>query len=153
MTPRCARSCSPTASPWRRSSSRGRVAERRAIEVKEVMVGDWGSQCKPRRYVVCFSPEQAQRDAAARAAILDSLRMKLHQGDKGLVGNAGYRRFLATPREGHFEIDADRRAEDAGFDGLYVLRTNSKLSTLSVALAYRQLWRVEAIFKTAKSIL
>ena len=116
------------------------------------MVGDWGPRCKPRRYVVCFNPEQAQRDAAARAAILDSLHMKLRQGDKGLV-NAGYRRFLATPREGHFEIDADRIAEDARFDGLYVLRTNSKMSTLSVALAYRQLWRVEAIFKTAKSIL
>jgi len=124
-----------------------------AIEVSEVMVGDRGPQCNPRRYVVCFNPEQAQRDAAARAAILDSLRMKLQQGDKGLVGNAGYRRFLATPGEGHFEIDADRIAEDARFDGLYVLRTNSTMSTLSVALAYRQLWRVEAIFKTAKSIL
>ena len=122
-----------------------------AIEIKEVVVGDWGPRCKPRRYVVCFNPEQAQRDAAARAAILDSLHMKLRQGDKGLVGNAGYRRFLATPREGHFEIDADRIAEDTRFDGLYVLRTNSKMSTLSVALAYRQLWRVEAIFKTAKS--
>ena len=33
------------------------------------------------------------------------------------------------------------------FDGLYVLRTNSKLPFLSVALAYRQLWRVEAIFR------
>src|SRR5256714_1848320 len=124
-----------------------------AIEVKEGVVGDWGPRCKPHRYVVCFNPERAQRDAAARAAILDSLRVKLKQGDKGLVGNVGCRRFLATPREGHFEIDADRIAEDARFDGLYVLRTNSKLSTLSVALAYRQLWRVEAIFKTAKSIL
>ena len=48
---------------------------------------------------------------------------------------------------------ADRIAEDARFDGLYVLRTNSKLPVLSVALAYRQLWKVEAIFRTAKSIL
>jgi len=104
---------------------RARGAET-AIEAKEVVVGDWGPQCKPRRYVVCFNPEQAQRDAAARAAILDSLRMKLRQGDKGLVGNAGYRRFLATPREGHFEIDADRIAEDARFDGLYVLRTTAR---------------------------
>ena len=44
-------------------------------------------------------------------------------------------------------------AEDARFDGIYVLRTNSTLPFLSVALAYRQLWRVEAIFRTAKSIL
>ena len=34
-----------------------------------------------------------------------------------------------------------------------MLRTNSKLPPLSVALAYRQLWKVEAIFKTAKAIL
>jgi hypothetical protein len=34
-----------------------------------------------------------------------------------------------------------------------VLRTNSRMNMLSVALAYRELWRVEAIFRTAKSIL
>ena len=98
-----------------------------ALEVKEVVVGDWGPGCKPRRYVVCFNPEEAKRDAAAREVILDSLRGKLQEGDKQLVGNAGYRRFLATPREGHFAIDPARVAEDARFDGLYVLRTNSKL--------------------------
>jgi len=78
---------------------------------------------------------------------------RLQRGDKQLVGNTGYRRFLAPPREGHFEIDARRVEEDARFDGLYVLRTNSKLPSLSVALAYRQLWKVEAILKTAKAIL
>lgn len=123
------------------------------IEVKERIVGDGGAGAKPRRYVVCLNPEEAKRDAAARAAILDNLRVKLRQGDKTLVGNAGYRRFLATPRADHFEIDPARVAEDARFDGLYVLRTNSTLPTLSVALAYRQLWMVEAIFRTAKAIL
>jgi hypothetical protein len=123
------------------------------LAVKEVMVGDWGAGSKPRRYVVCFNPDEAKRDAATRAAILDSLRVALQQGDKQLVANAGYRRFLATPREGHFTIDAKRVTDDARFDGLYVLRTNSTLSTLSIALAYRQLWKVEAIFRTAKSIL
>jgi hypothetical protein len=124
-----------------------------ALEVKEVVVGDWGPGCHPRRYVVCFNPEEASRDAALREAILDSLRTKLQQGDKGLVGNAGYRRFLAAPKNGPFEIDPARVTEDARFDGIYVLRTNSKLPVLSVALAYRQLWKVEAIFRTAKSIL
>jgi hypothetical protein len=130
--------------------ARGRETD---IEVEEVTVGDWGPGTKPRRYVVCFNPAQARRDAAAREAILASLRTKLQSGDKALVGNDGYRRFLATPRNGHFEIDAARVAEDARCDGLHVLRTNSKRSMLSVALAYRELWRVEAIFRTAKSIL
>ena len=123
-----------------------------SLEIKEVTVGNWGPTAKPRRYIVCFNPDEAKRDAAVRAAILDSLAVKLEQGDKELVDNAGYRRFLATPR-GHFEIDPARVAEDARFDGLYVLRTNAKLSMLSVALAYRQLWRVEQIFRTAKAIL
>ncbi len=123
------------------------------LEVKDVIVGDWGPGSKPRRYVVCFNPEEAKRDAERRAAILDSLRKALQQGDKQLVGNTGYRRFLATPRDGHFEIDGQRVAEDARFDGLYVLRTNTKMQSLSVALAYRQLWKVEAIFRTAKAIL
>jgi hypothetical protein len=117
-----------------------------AIEVKQVVVDQ-------RRYIVCFNPKEAERDAAARAAIIESLRDKLQHGDKELVGNAGYRRFLATPRAGHFEIDPARVAEDARFDGIYVLRTNSTLPMLAIAIAYRQLWRVEAIFRTAKSIL
>src|SRR5919199_670610 len=123
------------------------------IAVKEVIAGDWGPGTKPRRYVVCFNPAEARRDATVRETILASLRSKLKTGDKELVGNAGYRRFLATPRAGHFEIDAARVADDARFDGLHVLRTNSGLNMLSVALAYRELWRVEAIFRTAKSIL
>jgi Transposase DDE domain len=131
---------------------RARGAET-ALEVKEVVVGDWGLGCHPRRYVVCFNSEEARRDAATREAILDSPRTKLQQGDKGLAGNAGYRRFLATPNDGHFEIDPARVTEDARFDGIYVLRTNSKLPVLSVALAYRHLLKVEAIFRTAKSIL
>jgi hypothetical protein len=118
-----------------------------------VIAGDWGPGTKPRRYVVCFNPAEARRDATGRETILASLRSKLKTGDKELGGNAGYRRFLATPREGHFEIDAARVADDARFDGLHVLRTNSGLTMLSVALAYRELWRVEAIFRTAQSIL
>jgi hypothetical protein len=123
--------------------ARGRETQ---LAVKEVIVGD-------RRYVVCFNEEQARRDAAARAAIVDSLAGKLGAGDKALVGNAGYRRFLATPEDGHFAIDPARVEADARFDGLSVLRTNTTLPMLSVALAYRELWRVEQIFRTAKAIL
>jgi hypothetical protein len=123
------------------------------LEVKEVMVADWGPGSNPRRYVVCYNPEEAKRDAAARAEIVAGLTAKLDQGDKALVANASYRRFLATPREGHFEVDPARVAADARFDGLHVLRTNTKLNTLAVALAYRELWRVEQIFRTAKAIL
>jgi hypothetical protein len=128
-------------------------AKQTTLKVKEVVVGDWGPGSKPRRYIVCFNPEEAKRDAEARAAILNNLGEALKRGDKQLVGNGAFRRFLATPRQGHFEIDPKRVAEDARLDGLYVLRTNSKLNMLSVALAYRELWKVEAIFRSTKAIL
>jgi hypothetical protein len=58
--------------------------------------------------VVCFNPVEARRDAAVCEAIVASLRTKLKAGDRELVGNAEFRRFLATPQDGHFEIDAAR---------------------------------------------
>ena len=47
------------------------------LEVKEVVVGDWGPTSKPRRYIVCFNPEEAKRDAEVRDAILNNLRQAL----------------------------------------------------------------------------
>ena len=43
-----------------------------------------------------------------------------------------------------------RVAEDARFDGLYVLRTNTKLTPLQVMLRYRDLLRVEQLFRCVR---
>ena len=42
---------------------------------------------------------------------------------------------------------------DARFDGLFVLRTNTKIAALQVVLRYRNLLAVEDAFKTAKALL
>ena len=106
-----------------------------------------------RRYVVCRNLVEAKHDAEVREAVLRSLRASLRHGDKALVGNSAYRRYLKTPDEKHFEIDDKRVAEDARYDGLYVLRTNTSLDPLAVMLRYRELLKVEDIFKTTKAIL
>ena len=116
------------------------------LEAKEVRVGD-------RRYIVCRNLNEAKRDASVREAVLRSLRVALRDGDKALVGNSAYRRYLKTPGEQHFEIDEQRVAEDARYDGLYVLRTNTSLNPLAAMLRYRELLKVEDIFRTTKSIL
>ena len=97
--------------------------------------------------------QQAEKDAADRAAILASLERQLRKGDKALVGNTGYRRFLKTAGEGHFAIDRAKADDDARFDGLFVLRTNTDLSPLAAMLRYKQLWSVEQTFRTAKHLL
>lgn len=116
------------------------------LEAKQVKIGD-------RRYIVCRNLAEARRDAEQRAAILEGLRAKLAQGDKALVGNSGFRRYLKTLSAAHFAIDEDRVADDARFDGLYVLRTNTRLPPLQVMLRYRDLWRVEQLLRQAKAVL
>jgi len=93
-------------------------------------------------------------DAASRQAILEALEEKLKRGDKVLVGNKGYRRYLKIPEKGsHFTIDEEKAKEEERFDGLWVLRTNTKLSAEEVALKYKQLWMVEHVFRSVKSML
>jgi hypothetical protein len=116
------------------------------LEAKQVKIGG-------RRYIVCRNLAEARRDAEQRAAILDGLRAKLVQGDKALVGNSGFRRYLKTVSAEHFAIDEARVAEDARFDGLYVLRTNTKITPLQVMLRYRDLLRVEQLLRHAKAVL
>jgi hypothetical protein len=123
--------------------------------VKEVIRSGVGADGKPwrRRYIVCRNDAEARKDAARRAAILTALQEALRRGDKSLVGNRGYRRFLSLKPGRRFEIDPRRIALDAVFDGIYVLRTNTKLTPLQVVLRYRDRWMVEDIFRTAKSLL
>ena len=105
-----------------------------------------------RRYVVCRNLDQMKKDAADRAAIVAALEKQLKKGDKSLVGNKGYRRFLKTPDGDGFAIDRAKVEEDAKFDGVFVLRTNAGLSPLEAMLVYKQLWTVERAFRTTKSL-
>jgi hypothetical protein len=106
-----------------------------------------------RRYIVCRNDAEAAKDKAAREAILAALDMALRRGEKSLIGNRGYRRFLKLSAGRRFEIDPRRVELDALFDGIYVLRTNTKLTPLQAVLRYRDRWMVEDIFRTAKSLL
>jgi hypothetical protein len=125
------------------------------LQVKEVVRTLRTGQGTPRRcrYIVCYNEAEARNDAAARAATLAKLDKTLRQGDKALVGNKGFRRFLRTTDNSHFTIDPERVAAAARFDGLYVIRTNAQISPLVVALRFRERWIVEDIFRTAKSII
>jgi transposase len=60
---------------------------------------------------------------------------------------------LKVEGEGHFQIDEDQLKAEARYDGLWVLRTNTALEAETVAHVYKNLWMVEALFRTAKSIL
>jgi hypothetical protein len=116
------------------------------LKIKEVWVDD-------RRYIVCLNEDEARKDAADREAIVAALREQLRSGDKSLIGNKGYRRYLSGSNSPHFQIDEAKVAEEARYDGKWVLRTNTDLDSAEVALQYKQLWMVEHWFRSCKTLL
>jgi transposase len=109
---------------------------------------------RDRRFVVCHNSEQAEKDRHDREAIVQALEDQLQRGAKSLVGNQGYRKYLACRGEKVFGIDRAKVKDEARFDGKWVLRSNwNQASAEELALRYKDLWQVEAIFRAAKSAL
>ena len=104
------------------------------------------------RYIVCFNERQAKKDEIDRQAIIESLEEKIASNPKSLIKNKGYSKYLKVSR-GTIRIDKKKIEEDKRFDGKWVLRTNTNLSAKEVALKYKELWRVEQVFRNIKSIL
>ena len=115
------------------------------LKVKEIMIDEV-------RYIICLNEDQAKKDAADRELIISSLREKLKSGEKSLVGNKGYRKYLKV-EGGGFSVDEKKARKEARYDGKWVLRTNTSLSAKEVALQYKQLWMVEQTFRNMKTIL
>jgi transposase len=133
--------------PWFESvPERSNAKDPAPLKIKEVWVEN-------RRYVVCLNEEERRKDAHDREAIVAHLKEQLRQGDKSLVGNKGYRRYLKVQGDDHFAIDEKQIKIEARYDGLWVLRTNTVYNAETVAHVYKALWTVEDIIRTAKSII
>jgi hypothetical protein len=115
------------------------------LQVKEVVVAG-------KRYIVCFNPEEAERDRLARASIVESLRKKPTPRPRSAASIHGYRRYLKIDKSG-VTIDEAKIQGDELFDGKYVLQTNTELAIEQVALKYKELWQVERVFREVKSVL
>jgi len=120
--------------------------EETQLFVKEV-------KTKGRRYIVCRNEAEAEKDAADRRAIVEALDQQLKRGDKALIGNSAYRRYLRATAKKAFEIDPGKIADEARYDGLFVLRTNARITPLQAVLRYRDLIQVEQLFRSAKALM
>jgi transposase len=115
------------------------------LKVKEVMINDT-------RYIVCLNAKQARKEAKDREHIVTALKAQLKKGAKSLVGNKGFRKYLAIEKDSA-RIDTAKIKSEARFDGKWVLTTNTDLSSSQVALKYKELWQVERVFRDVKSLL
>lgn len=116
------------------------------LQVKEVWV-------EKRRYVICYNPQEAQKDQHDREAILLKVQEKIKGGGvKNLINNRGYRRFLRA-KGGVVEIDMAKVKVDARYDGKYVLRTTTQLPSEEVAGAYKELTWIERLWRELKDVV
>ena len=108
---------------------------------------------KERRYIVCLNEEERRKDAHDREAIVAHLKQQLHSGDKSLVGNKGYRRYLRVGGSGHLSSMKNKSKPKSATmaSGCYVL-TPSTIPRRSLT-STKALWTVEDIIRTSKSIL
>lgn len=130
------------------------------LQVKEVMVGDGERR---RRYVVCYNPQEAERQARHRQEVLEELAAELEtlRESKGsshgkrvceLRASGRYGRYVRLTKNGHPRLDQANVDALAKLDGKFVVHSNDDtLSAADLALGYKQLQRVEVAWRQLKS--
>ncbi len=143
------------------------------LRVKEVHVnpndpltgGDGDGGARTVRFVVCHNPEQAERDAAVRANLVEHLTQLIDGSDTwsdrrrsefvgSLTGKPGLRRYLRRSKTGLLRVDQGAINTEAHLDGKWLLRTSDPtLTPEDLAAAYKQLLAVEHGWRDMKSSL
>ena len=92
-----------------------------------------------------------RKDADASKETPQQVEAKPSKAVKQFVGNHGYARFLKLEGTTTVTFNDDKIAQEAQWDGLHGLITNSKTLNANEVLArYRQLWTIEAAFRVQK---
>ena len=136
---------------------------RENLHVKEVNIAEATGAAD--RFVVCFNPEQATRDAHTRTEMLTKLDKLIGGTDKlsptkraelkGRISTMpGLARYLRSTSTGLLRIDKKAIDRETNLDGKYLLRSsNPHLSAEDIALGYKQLLEVERGWRDMKSTL
>jgi transposase len=129
------------------------------LRVKEVKISD------SERFVICFNPEGAERDAKVRERMLAQLDEMIKDSDKltktrraelrGVISTKpGLNRYLRVTPGGLLRTDAAKIKAEENLDGKYLLRTSDpQLSAEDIALGYKQLLEVERGWRDLKQVI
>ncbi len=119
------------------------------LEYKEVTYQD-------QRLVVCYNGERAEKDKAHRERDVERLKEKLKSSKsiKQLISNPATRKFIKVDESKTLAtLDEEKIKADELYDGIFVLTTNTKFSCVQVVERYKDLWQIEAAFRSLKSEL
>ena len=140
------------------------------LRVKEVHVapggdGDGDDGMRAQRFVICYNPEQGERDAVVRDHLVAHLTGLIARSDAwtprrrdelvgSLRGKPGLRRYLRRTGSGLLRIDAAAIKRESHLDGKWLLRTSdTTLTPDDLAAAYKQLLAVERGWRDMKGAL
>jgi hypothetical protein len=130
------------------------------LQVKEVRLPDAGD-----RFIICFNPDQAVRDAAVREKMISALEEMIAGSDKLSVTKRaelrgkismmpGTNRFLRVTPGGLLRADKAKAKAEENLDGKYLLRSADPAMTAEdIAAGYKQLLEVERGWRDMKSVL
>ncbi len=129
------------------------------LRVKEVRIAE------DERFVICYNPDQADRDAAVRTRLVAQLEETIAGADKlsatkraelrGVISTKpGLHRYLRVTPGGLLRIDKHAIKTETNLDGKYLLRSSDPhLATEDIALGYKQLLEVERGWRDMKQII
>jgi hypothetical protein len=129
------------------------------LQVKEVRLPDAGD-----RFIICFNPDQAVRDAAARAKMITALEETIDKSDQLSVTKRaelrgrismmpGLNRFLRVTPGGLLRVDRAKAKAEENLDGKYLLRSaDPQMTAEDIAAGYKQLLEVERGWRDMKSV-
>ena len=127
------------------------------LQAKEVIVGDGERR---RRYILCYNPGEALRQAKHRQMIVEHLEAELashkdHSADAqwaiDLLASRRFKRYLRTTKGGQLHIDRGAVADAAKYDGKWVIETNDDTISLEdAACGYKSLMVIERCFRSLK---
>lgn len=135
---------------------------RENLRVKEVWVPHRDAGERRRRYVVCFNPQEAERQRRHRARIVSLLEAEVaalaHAGVEHpkraceLMASLRFRPYLRQLKGGRLRLDRGAVRAAARYDGKFVVTSNDDtLTAEDMALGYKQLLRVEQSWRELKS--
>jgi transposase len=135
---------------------------RENLRVKEVWVPHRDAGERRRRYVVCFNPQEAERQRRHRARIVQLLEAELAALQRAgvdhpkraceLTASLRFRPYLRQLKGGRLRLDRRAVREAARYDGKFVVTSNDDtLTAEDMALGYKQLLRVEQSWRELKS--
>ena len=127
------------------------------LHAKEVVVGD-GERRK--RYILCYNPNEAERQRKHREMIVDTLEQELKKHKETsataqwaieLLASRRFKRYLRVTKGNKIRIDRGSIKQAAKYDGKWILETNDDTISLEdAALGYKGLMIIERCFRSLK---